>query len=60
LNAPDAEAVSRPQFRPARAEQRDLIGNTSKNVVGMLQDLPRSGNIEQFGSGRDKEPNTFP
>jgi hypothetical protein len=60
LNASDDETVSRLQLGPAWTEQLNLVRGTSENVVGVPQDLPRSGYIEQLRIGRDKEPNTFP
>src|SRR5258705_12303866 len=60
LKPSDDETVSRPQFGPAWTEQLNLVGSTSENVVGVPQDLPRSGYIEQLRTGRDKQPDTFP
>ena len=60
MNARDDETVSRPELGPAWTEQLNLVGSTSENVVGVPQDLPRSGYIEQLRTGRDKEPDTLP
>ena len=60
LNASDDETVSRPQVGPAWTEQLNLVGRTSENLVGVLQDFPRAAYIEQLRTGRDKKPDTFP
>jgi hypothetical protein len=51
--------VSRPERWATRANELDLIGSAPEHVVGVPQDLPWSGDVEQIRAGHGEEPDAL-
>ena len=58
-NPSDGEPVSRLYCGATGADELDVVGGASEYVVGVSEDLPWSGDVEQVRAGHGEEPDAF-